>query len=76
MAVSDPWALKARNLLKAELKRREVNYHQLAERLAVLGVEETHASIANKLSRGTFTAAFMLQCMEAIGSKSLRLDDE
>ena len=67
MATEDPWALKARRLLKTELKRREVGYHQLVEKLAALGVNETYASIANKLSRGAFTAAFLLQCMEAIG---------
>ncbi len=76
MAAEDPWALRARRLLKAELRRREVNYHQLVERLAAIGVSETYASIANKLSRGAFTAAFLLQCMEAIGVKSLRLDGE
>lgn len=75
MAATDPWARKARGLLKAELKRREVNYHQLAQRLAGLGVEETHASIANKLSRGSFTAAFMIQCLEAVGCETLRLTE-
>lgn len=76
MAAEDPWTLKARRLLKAELRRREINYPQLAERLQSLGVQETKASITNKISRGAFTAAFLLQCMEAIGAKSLRLDGE
>lgn len=72
MATEDPWAITARGLLKAELKRREVSYPQLAEKLAAIGVTETQASIANKISRGTFTAAFLLQCMHAIGCKSIR----
>ena len=76
MAAEDPWTLKARRLLKAELRRREVNYPQLAGRLQAMGVQETKASITNKISRGSFTAAFLLQCMEAIGAKSLRLDGE
>jgi hypothetical protein len=76
MAAEDPWTLKARRLLKAELRRREINYPQLAERLQAMGVQETKASITNKISRGSFTAAFLLQCMEAIGVKSLRLDAE
>jgi hypothetical protein len=75
MATEDPWALKARSLLKAELKRREVSYHQLAERLVAMGASETPASIANKISRGKFTAAFLLQCLEAIGCHTLRLSD-
>ena len=75
MAAEDPWTLKARRLLKGELKKREVNYHQLVERLAAIGVQETHASVANKISRGAFTAAFLLQCMEAIGCERLNLAD-
>jgi hypothetical protein len=75
MSAEDPWTLKARRLLKAELKRREISYPQLAERLAAMGVQETKASITNKISRGAFTAAFLLQCMEAIGCRTLRLED-
>lgn len=31
--------------------------------------------IANKISRGGFTAAFLLQCFAAIGSQNVRLDE-
>ena len=75
MATDDPWTPKARGLLKAELKRREVSYPQLVEKLQAMGVQETKASITNKISRGAFTAAFLLQCMEAIGCHTLRLED-
>ena len=73
MGAADPWAAKARSLLKAELKRREVSYAQLADKLAAIGVTETQASIANKISRGAFTAAFLLQCMAAIDCEHIRL---
>ncbi len=69
------WEEKAANLLKAELKKRGVTYAQLVEKLAVLGVSENEANIKNKLSRGKFTAAFMLQCLEAAGVSSLRLEE-
>ena len=75
MAADDKWNRKARGMLKAELKRREISYPQLAERLQKLGLQETTASITNKISRGAFTAAFLLQCMEAIGCSTLRLED-
>ena len=74
MATDDPWAAKARGILKAELKRREIGYAQLVERLAAIGVKETQAAIANKLSRGAFTAAFLLQCLKAIECNTLRLE--
>jgi hypothetical protein len=65
---------KAKNLLKGELKRRGVTYGQLVEKLAAIGVTETERNLNNKISRGGFTAAFMLQCMRAIGVDTLRFD--
>jgi hypothetical protein len=65
---------RAKNLLKSELKRRGVSYQQLAEKLAGLGVHETERNLANKLSRGGFSAAFFLQCLSAIGAQSLSLE--
>lgn len=67
------WETRASNLLKAELKRRGVTYGQLVEKLAEIGVEEKEANIKNKLSRGKFSAVFMLQALEAIGCHDLRL---
>ena len=63
----------AKNILKGELKRRGVTYAQLVEKLAKLGVQETERNLNNKISRGGFTAAFLLQCMMAIGAMELRI---
>jgi len=71
----DEWAEKAKNLLKAELKRRGVGYRELAEKLTAMGTPETERNIANKISRGGFTAAFLLQCLAAVGAQSVRIDD-
>lgn len=65
---------KAKNILKGELKRRGVTYGQLVEKLAVLGSTETERNLNNKISRGGFSAAFLLQCLAAIGTKDFRLD--
>jgi hypothetical protein len=69
------WEARAKGLLKAELKRRNVSYGQLVDKLAAIGVVDSEPNIRNKLSRGKFTAVFMLQCLEAIGTTSLRLGD-
>lgn len=74
MAEKTDWEMKAANLLKAELKRKGVTYAQLVERLATIGVDEKEVNVRNKLSRGKFTAAFLLQCLEAVGSQQLRLE--
>ena len=67
---------RAKALLKSELKRRSVTYAQLAERLGALGLSETERNLANKISRGGFTAAFLVQCLDAIGCKNLPLSTD
>ncbi|MBL9065928.1 MAG: hypothetical protein JNN10_06515 [Sphingopyxis sp.] len=68
------WEARVKGLLKAELKRRNVSYAQLVDKLAEIGVVDSEPNIRNKLSRGKFTAVFLLQCMTAIGATTLRLD--
>ena len=67
------WEMRAANLLKAELKRKGVTYAQLVEKLADIGISEKEVNVRNKLSRGKFSAAFFLQCLNAIGSSQLYL---
>ena len=67
------WNAKAANLLKSELKRHGVTYGRLVEKLAAIGVEEKEVNVRNKLSRGAFTAAYLLQCLNAIGAREIRL---
>ena len=62
--------------MKAQLKRADLTYDDLAERLKWLGYnKETRASVANKLARGTFPAPFLLACLVAIGVEAVRLED-
>ena len=69
------WQARVKGLLKAELKRRNVSYKELASRLEAVGIHETERNINNKSSRGGFTAVFFVQCLVAIGCGSLRLED-
>ena len=69
------WADRARRYVKAELKRAEVSYAELARRLKDHGLEETEASITAKLNRGTFAATFFLATMLAIGRDTVNLGD-
>lgn len=71
----DPWQTRINGLLKGELKRRNVSYRELVEKLAPLGVTETERNLANKISRGSYTAVFFIQCLVAIGCTTLRLED-
>jgi microsomal dipeptidase-like Zn-dependent dipeptidase len=74
MSTDQQWENKVKGLLKAELKRRNVTYQELVGKLAALGVSETPENIANKISRGKFTAVFLMQCLEAIDCQTIRLD--
>ncbi len=66
---------RAKRLIKSELKRKGFTYAALAEALRARGIMETEAKIRNKVSRGSFTAAFMIECLDAIGSKSINLSE-
>ena len=69
------WENMTKGMLKAELKRRNISYEELSQRLKAIGVDETLAAITNKISRGRFTAVFLFQVMEAIGCRILRLEE-
>ena len=78
-AVADPadrdWEADVRGLLRAELTRRGMTYSDLVDGLAKIGVKETVPNLKNKMSRGSFTAIFFIQCLRAMGVTSLRLDE-
>lgn len=69
------WEDQVKGLLKAELKRRNISYAELVGKLADIGVMDSEPNIRNKMSRGKFTAVFLVQCLEAVGTSSLRLQD-
>jgi hypothetical protein len=73
--VTQAFEAKVKNLLKGELKRRGVTYAQLAAKLGEIGVQETERNLNNKISRGGFTAAFLIECLEAIGCHTVHLED-
>jgi uncharacterized protein DUF6471 len=68
------WQADVKGMLKAELKRRNLSYADLAEKLGAIGIEDNERNISNKIGRGTFTAVFFVQCLEAIGCQTLHLD--
>lgn len=57
------WNQEASSILKAQLTRQKVKYQDLAKMLNDINVEENQNTIATKLSRGSFSFSFFLQCM-------------
>jgi Domain of unknown function (DUF6471) len=73
-AKAKDWQAQVKGILKAELKRRDVSYSDLADKLAAIGVKDNERNIANKIARGSFTAVFFVQCLEAIGCHAVHLN--
>ena len=69
------WAERAARHIKAELKRSDLTYDDLADRLKKHGFRETKAIIANKLARATLPAHFFLASLAAIGREHVALAD-
>jgi hypothetical protein len=63
----------ARAVLEDILSRRSISYAELAERLEHCGVAESERSLKSRIESGSFSAAFLLQCMIAIGANELRI---
>jgi hypothetical protein len=66
---------KTVRFIKAELKRANVTYGELAKRLETHGLKETEASVSSKLARGTITATFLLATLAALEMEGMRLED-
>ena len=69
------WDDKAKRLLKSELIKRGVTNADLVTLLNEIGIEETKASVDSRISRGSFSATFLLQSLSAIGCRKLEIED-
>ncbi|HET6244818.1 MAG: hypothetical protein H0V01_10685 [Bacteroidetes bacterium] len=69
------WNDKVKRLLKSELIKRGISNTTLALMLREIGVEETKGSIDSKISRGSFSACFFLQCLSVIGCSKIEVEE-
>jgi hypothetical protein len=69
------WAEEAKRILRAEMVRRGINYDELANKLAEIGVEQSPPSLRMTINRGRFRAMLLLQCLTAMGCHWLRVAD-
>jgi hypothetical protein len=72
----DLWVERARNVLKGELARRGLSYEDLAIKLKQIGIDENANNLRSKINRGTFSAAFFLQVLSAIGCRAVDIQIE
>jgi hypothetical protein len=48
---------------------------KLVEKLHTVGVKDSERNLANKITRGSFTAVFLIQCLTAIGRHTVHLEE-
>ena len=66
---------RMKRFVKAELKRADLTYEELADRLREHGFTETKGSVAAKINRGSFPATFFVAVMKAIGRQTVNLEE-
>ncbi len=58
---------KARQFIKSELAKRDINYVQLSELMKKKGYDENPDTIRTKVHRGSFSFAFLLEVCDSLG---------
>ncbi len=67
------WEELAKNTLRAAMMQRGISYAALAERLETIGVHDNELNLRNKVSRGRFTAVFLMQCLKALDAEWIHI---
>lgn len=70
------WNDKVKRILKSELVKRGISTEDLVDLLNENGIEETKSSIDSKISRGTFSAAFFMQCLYVMGCTKIEIESQ
>ncbi len=68
------WNTLATKTLRDAMRTQGVTNATLVDRLAELGIVEiSEKNFSRKLAKGAFSAAFLLQCLHAMGTDTLKL---
>lgn len=62
---------RAKTMLREAMTAAKLDYNDLAERLNAIGVKISGGGAANKISRGGFSASFLLQCLDVLKSEKI-----
>lgn len=71
--MTDRWNDVAHRVVRIEMVRQGLTYADLTERLRPLGVDDNERNIRNKVARGTFSGVFLIQCLAALGVRTVDL---
>lgn len=65
---------RARQLIKSELAKRDINYVQLSKLMNNKGYNENPDTIRTKVHRGSFSFAFLLEVCDSLNIDIFFLD--
>jgi len=69
------WNNKVKRILKSELVKRGLSTEDLTTLLNENGCTETKSSVDSKISRGTFSASFFMQCLYVIDCTKIEIEE-
>lgn len=69
----ESWNVGVKRLLKAEMIKRGITSEELSRLLFQRGVVYSKSSIDSKISRGKFSAVFLIQCLLSLNCKNMDL---
>jgi len=61
--------INARQFIKSELAKRDINYVQLSKIMSNKGYQETPDTIRTKIHRGSFSFSFVLELCDSLELK-------
>lgn len=67
------WNRLAAKMLRLQIVEAELDFLNLAEKLAEIGVHTNNKTISTRLRRGTYSAAFLLQVLTVCGTDNIRI---
>lgn len=68
------WEVAAKGLLKSEMLHREFDYTRLSTRMENMGLQYVSANnLKSKINRGSFSAAFFIQVLIAMGCEEINI---
>lgn len=73
--IMSEWNNKVKRILKSELIKRGLSTEDLVHLLNENGCTETKSSVDSKISRGTFSASFFMQCLFVIGCTKIEIEE-
>jgi len=57
---------KAKEIIKSQLKQREMSYIKLSQKMSEKGYNYNENSLRSKINRGSFSFAFFLEVCESL----------